>query len=288
MDHIFGGGWTEAKLAALEEYLRQYTLALKNQGFQLYYVDAFAGSGTFVPSQSRDKKQRRGSAQRALEVGGFNSYIFIEKGARRCRVLDQFVATHTSRDAQVLSGDANEILSDMCGRFDWHSSRAVLFLDPYGMQVRWETLKAVAATESIDVWYLFPLSGVTRQLAIDSGKLDADKIRSLDAVLGTPLWREAFYEVPPQSDLFGALQAERRFVDSKAISEWITGRLSELFPIVEGPALLRKSRPGKPASGPPLFALYCLIANPSEKAQGLALRIAHGVFTKLRREGVIC
>ena len=43
--HIFGGVWTEQKLERVAKYLRAYTTALKNQPFELLYIDAFAGTG---------------------------------------------------------------------------------------------------------------------------------------------------------------------------------------------------------------------------------------------------
>ena len=43
----------------------------------------------------------------------------------------------------------------MCDK-DWSLHRAVLFLDPYGMQVEWATIEAVAKTKAIDLWLLFP------------------------------------------------------------------------------------------------------------------------------------
>lgn len=44
----FGGDWTERKLAIVREYLGRYTLALKDQPFELWYIDAFAGTGTWT------------------------------------------------------------------------------------------------------------------------------------------------------------------------------------------------------------------------------------------------
>ena len=44
-EHRFGGQHTDEKLARLHEYLQAFATALKNQGFVLVYVDAFAGSG---------------------------------------------------------------------------------------------------------------------------------------------------------------------------------------------------------------------------------------------------
>ena len=40
---------------------------------------------------------------------------------------------------------------DLCHK-DWSSHRAVLFLDPYGMQVEWTTIEAIARTGAIDLW----------------------------------------------------------------------------------------------------------------------------------------
>lgn len=280
----FGGRWTEAKLAALQEYLTSFTIAMKRQPFKLHYIDAFAGSGTFVATTDTRNEVRKGSAQIALATTGFDQYVFIEKGAKRCEALRNMVSTYKGR-AWVFEGDANTHLGHLCESIDWRGSRAVLFLDPYGMQVAWETLRRVAETGAIDVWYLFPLNGVTRQLALNEGRLDEDKRRSLDRVLGTNEWRDAFYSQTPV-DLFGDSKVERH-ADSNAIAAWVTRRLKEVFPIVEGPVLLRKNRAGMPGSGPPLFALYLLVSNPSPKAKGLASKIAKGVFAKLSRDGAI-
>lgn len=278
----FGGRWTEAKLSVLKDYLEQYTKALKNQPFRLHYVDAFAGSGAYVTTQGGDA-ERQGSAQIALGILGFHQLHFIEKGARRCEQLRQVVNARSGAGVTVLEGDANEHLRKLCSETNWRSTRAVLFLDPYGMQVEWETLQLVAKTGAIDVWYLFPLSGVTRQLTVRESKMDADKKRSLDRVFGTASWREAFYDVDPMPDLFGQISVQRH-ADSAAIVRWVTGRLEGIFPVVVGPQVLHRGAGGKASGGPPLFALYFLAASQSPKAQGVAKAIANGVLKKLQRE----
>jgi hypothetical protein len=45
----------------------------------------------------------------------------------------------------------------LCGGIAWHRTRGVIFLDPFGASLEWETLKFIAATKALDVWYLFPL-----------------------------------------------------------------------------------------------------------------------------------
>jgi three-Cys-motif partner protein len=58
---------------------------------------------------------------------------------------------------------ANTFLQAWSRRTDWTRTRAVVFLDPYGMAVEWRTIAATAATRAIDLWILFPVgTGVNR------------------------------------------------------------------------------------------------------------------------------
>jgi hypothetical protein len=76
-EHGFGGPWTEEKLDRVTRYLQAYTTALKNQPFQLMYIDAFAGTG-YRASKRKGQTVRgffpqmtelvKGSARRALDV----------------------------------------------------------------------------------------------------------------------------------------------------------------------------------------------------------------------------
>lgn len=281
--HRFGGNWTAAKLSALRDYLDRYTQVLRGKGFTLHYIDAFAGSGSFVPR--RGGAEHVGSAQIALEMPDFAHYHFIEMKPRRCeRLLELAAQRGKSHQVDVVPGDANDYLAALCAKPIWRGSRAVVFLDPYGMQVEWATLESIARTGAIDVWYLFPLSGVTRQLTRAESKMDADKRRALDRVLGTDEWRDAFYEEHRIGDLFGGAAPVERHADSDGIADWVTRRLKEIFPVVVGPEILRRGHEGRASGGPPLFALYFLASTKQRGAQELARRIASGVLKKLKRE----
>lgn len=282
MQHRFGGRWTAEKLRVLKDYLTQYVVALKRQNFKLHYIDAFAGSGSFVPTVG-ELQEFQGSAQIAMGVDGFHALHFIEMKPAHCLQLRILAASHKGGTVVVLEGDANNHLRSLCEATDWRSNRAVLFLDPYGMQVDWGTLEIVARTGAIDVWYLFPLSGVTRQLTLRESNMDADKIRSLDRVFGTREWREAFYDTNPAPDLFGDASVNRH-ADSDSIVAWLTARLRETFPVVVGPEVQRRGSRGRAEGGPPLFALYFLASSRSKAGQRLAGDIAKGVLKKLRND----
>jgi three-Cys-motif partner protein len=67
---------------------------------------------------------------------------------------------------------------------DWTSRRAVLFLDPYGMQVEWRTIEAIAATKAIDLWLLFPLGIGVNRLLTKSGDIPESWRNRLNLLLG--------------------------------------------------------------------------------------------------------
>jgi three-Cys-motif partner protein len=69
------------------------------------------------------------------------------------------------------------------------------------MHVEWTTLQAIAKTGAIDVWYLFPYSGLYRQAAKNADAMDADKEESITRLLGTDEWRQVFYTPKRQASI---------------------------------------------------------------------------------------
>jgi three-Cys-motif partner protein len=168
--HNFGGPWTTEKLDILSNYINAYTTALKGLPFKKIYIDAFAGTGYRTP-KSRvtpeadlfqdepldiDEKFLSGSARIALQATHpFDEYIFIEKNSRRCRGLtalrEEF--PHLADRISIRKADANTVIAEVCAELK-SNSRALLFIDPYGMDVNWKTIEVIAGTRKIDVWYL--------------------------------------------------------------------------------------------------------------------------------------
>ena len=286
VEHRFGGPWTEIKLKVLRDYLNFYTQALKKQPFRLLYIDAFAGTGDRTVSGEQpglfvSQRRLRGSAQIALELKRpFNRYVFIERHLRRFRVLEALRQQYSQYQIECLRGEANRELQALCAQIDWHQYRAVLFLDPYGLSVEWSTLKLIACTQAIDLWYLFSLSGLYRQTAHDFERVNPAGAVRLDNVLGTPAWREAFYAqtAPSQDDFFGDPKPAsiRRHADVDAIEEFVGDRLRAAgFAKVAKP--LRLTLHG----GAPLYSLFFCVSNP--RAITLSMRAANHVLKAARR-----
>ncbi len=285
----YGGPWTQIKINVLADYLKFYTRALKDQKFELLYIDGFAGSGEWSLDISdgglfdpADEMTLEGSAKKALNTDPpFEKFIFIEDTARRHAALTSLRDHYPDRKIEVIKGDANKEVSRICSETVWrgpgspgHGRRAVLFLDPFGMNVTWNTLKAVAQTEAIDLWYLFPMEGFYRQAARKLAKVDPAKAAAVDRILGTQEWQQVLYEEPPQADLFNAEPEAERVADVKAMEGFVKKRLEDIFAAVADPLPLPKT------GGPQKFSLFFAVSNPNRRAIELSMRAAEHILKK--------
>lgn len=295
--HQVGGAWTEVKLEAIAAYFGYYNNVLRTQPrpdrpFQRWYVDAFAGSGSRTADIANggllegrpteiEQIELAGSAKKALQVDPpFDKLVFIEGHRGRFNDLASLKSDHPSRSIDCRHGDANTELSHLFGAPPWTTlngknwtDRAVVFLDPYGMNVEWKTLTMLAATRAVDVWYLFPLEGVTRQLAHKLDRIDANKKLKLDQIFGTDAWRTELYETYVERDLFDTqtLQSERA-VDKRQIEQYAINRLKTIFSYVSPPMPLVNN------SERQLFSLLCLANPATEAADKLINRGVNWVF----------
>jgi three-Cys-motif partner protein len=298
-EHSFGGPDTEDKLARLRAYLPAFTTALKRQGFALIYIDAFAGSGKrteelpALPLLGGDNTEPQtidvpGSARVAIEtMPPFHRLVLIENHSDRYAVLHQLHAEFPNRQIECHKGDANVLVQDLCRTTPWRGAkgiRGIIFLDPYGMEVEWATVEAIAQTEALDVWYLFPLMGIYRQAAKNAVAIDDNKRALITRVLGTDEWERAWYDTPHgQKDTFDHQQAPVRMVNVDKIESYVKGRLEWVF---KG-AVLEPFRTHT-QKGAPLASLFFAVSNPSKQAVKVATSIANDILrrqSQRKREG---
>jgi three-Cys-motif partner protein len=177
MAHRYGGPWTEIKLDAVQYYLECYAKALTAAKMDTWYIDAFAGTGDREADREVGgifdggiidtvTETLDGSARRALKVmPPIQHFVFIEQDPERCKALEALKSEADGRDVTVLRGDANAAIGQLVQNPPWSlrngtRNRGVVFLDPYALHVDWATLRALAATHVLDVWYLFPIRDV--------------------------------------------------------------------------------------------------------------------------------
>lgn len=284
--HSFGGGWTSEKLESLDKYLRAYMQIMKKKDFfRVSYIDAFAGTGYIHQSKSKsddhpslidfqDESAERfidGSARVALNINPpFHKYVFIEQKRSFCRDLEKLKTDFPDRTIEVVNGTAATEINRICKQ-NWKTNRAVLFLDPYGMQVEWETIQAIAETKAIDMWYLFPLGvGVNRLLKKD-GVIEKKWEKKLDSIFGTQAWREEFYRINPQTSLFNTDPSIEKAANFKTIKKFLIERLKTIFPCVA-----ENARELYNSKGNPLY-LLCFAAG-NEKGGKIAMKIANHIL----------
>jgi three-Cys-motif partner protein len=257
-------------------YLPAYTTALQNTAFTLHYIDAFAGTGVCHIKLGGQRLMVPGSASIAMTCEPpFHRMVFIEKARSKARALDRLKERAPDRNITVIRGDANAAIPAYLQSLT-RRDRAIVFLDPFGMEVAWSTLEKITASRVVDLWYLFPLFGLYRQATLDAADIDDDKAAALTRMLGTEEWRTAFYEPDRQYGLFGQ-GSDVRTADVPKMLDWVRARLEKIFPGVLPPKILHQMAPSG-ARGAPLFALFFAVSNPDAKARGLALRIAKGVL----------
>lgn len=280
-DHEFGGEHTELKLEVIGSYLQRFNTVLKNQNFERVYIDAFAGAGKRLAAKSNDlfgetRQLLPGSAEIAIQTEPpFHKLVFIDQKKKHVEALRELAKEHLDREIDCRHGDCNQILPDVLRAINWRNHRAVLFLDPYGMNVDWTTLGEISSFKGIDLWYLFPTFGMLRQAPRNPEKIDDIKARSLTRLLGTDDWREALYETSSEPDLFGIYHENRLSIP--AIDSFVHNRLKEIFPSVLKPAPIFDKH------GRQIFSLYFALTNDSKKAMAVAKPIADYILTPLRQ-----
>jgi three-Cys-motif partner protein len=294
---LWGGKWTDRKLAILKAYLEAYVKILPPL-FTIGYIDAFAGTGKITSvapeagglfDEPEVKAFRVGSARIALEIEKpFDFYVFIEASRKKLQELNRLEAEFSELNVRVRHGDANKFLQSYA-EIEWKRKklRAVVFLDPYGMQVDWKTLEALAATQAVDVWLLVPMGiGPNRLLPRQLSAADPSWLKRLDRFFGTPDWRDHFYEsaerrrtrTGTQQSLFAEEAPEDtgryKAVTLDDIAAFFLNRLRDTFPhVAPNPRLLHNSR------GNPLYMLCFACANPSKAAGRAALNVAEHLLS---------
>ncbi len=287
MSDEWGGVWTDLKLKVLKDYLDRFQTALKNQAyFNKIYIDAMAGEGIqtlpvephLLNAEESEASQsfRSGSAVVALKtIPQFDQYKLNERSSSKARTLRKSIQSLGINFAKVeiSTDDANDFIRQtvrgMC-----RQDRGVVLLDPWGMQITWDTVCRIAETQHLDMWYLFPTQAVVRMLPRDGMPTDA-WCNKLDSILGEKDWRDEFYKTVVTNDLFDRNRTETsRQVTFESVERYIVGRLRSTF---KGSCVEQPLRIGRPTN--PMFSFCFASGNPSEAAKRLTKTLSTAVIS---------
>lgn len=270
------GPWAREKLASLEAYLNYYTTRLKNQAWlrATYYVDAFAGPGDSpirgtgplptpvdgpfqanlfdVPEDpARASTQYlKGSPRVALElVDPFSHYVFVERDPDRLAALRGLQQEFDGRHRiEVVQGDANQAMLGFLSRgINFRSTKGVVFLDPFGMNLPWSTIEAISRTKGLEVIVNFPFDMAINRLLTNTGTIDEAWRARLDQTFGCGDWFDLAYD--RREGIFGPDLVKRQDTRGRVL-DWYAGRLREAFGHVATPQEVRNTR------GNPIYHLF--------------------------------
>ena len=259
------GPWVQEKLEYLRKYLHAYTTILSKQQWLkgYFYIDAFAGPGTLkIRQQQTDDSAQKlllevsdhvgqdtgeteyisGSPRVALELENpFTDYIFIEIARKRLDQLERLKTNYDSpnRRIHLREQDCNEYLRELLDKIQWAEWRGVIFLDPFGMQVPWDTIVEIGKTEAIEVFINFPVGMAIQRLLKRSGQFTSRERNKLDQYFGTDEWYNLLYE--RANDMFGE-NITKKQNSGDVLVKWYRERLKKVFRCVSTAREVRSTK----------------------------------------------
>jgi three-Cys-motif partner protein len=217
------GYWTEGKLDILARYLDRFTTTTKYKADARIYLDAFAGEGHGTSRTT--STQFEGSARIGLKVSNpsFDRCYFFELPERAAELERELTRDFPGRDVRVVPGDCNATIPDALAELrrdnlGWAPTFA--FLDPDGMELRWETIKALAVHKQlrqppsktkVELWVLFPSGGLLRNLALDDRRLLPGHVAKATSLFGSDAWTR-IYQARKAQQIDGQ-EARERYVN---------------------------------------------------------------------------
>ncbi len=243
----FGGNWTEAKMEIVVSYAKAYLTIMKEQAWaKTMYFDGFAGSG--VIEMDENEESRKGTALRVLDIeqpSQFDLYYFVELDELNKSELEKRIhENYFGRNAHVVSADCNEKLISMAEFLKKNKNfRALAFVDPYGMSVKWNSIEALSGL-GVDLWILVPTGMGINRLLKNDGNISESWLSKLESFLGLPHneIKKHFYKTIEQNTLFGietVIEKEKDTVNKAG--ELYKRRLNTVFKFVTESFVMKNS-----------------------------------------------
>jgi three-Cys-motif partner protein len=261
------GYWSEVKLDIINAYALEYSKILSAQvspKFCHVYIDAFAGAGIHISKKT--KSFVLGSPAKILGVKpSFCEYYFIDLDRMKAESLRKMAAGR--KDVFVYEGDCNEILLKEVFpkvRFEEYR-RGLCLLDPYGLHLNWDVIRAAGAMRSLEVLLNFPVADMHRNVLWRNPEgVGESDIARMNAFWGDDSWRKIAYTT--DKNLFG----DPEKTDIEVVAQAFRDRLVQCA----GFAHVPKPIPMRNSKGAIVYYLFFASQNPFAK------KIVEHIFTK--------
>jgi three-Cys-motif partner protein len=246
--------------------------AQRNPSFNHVYIDAFAGAGIHISKTTGDVI--KGSPLIAVSTQPpFKEYHFIDLDGTKVSNLKKMFGNRP--DIHIHHGDCNQIMLSLVlprVRFKAYR-RGLCLLDPYGLHLRWDVIRAIGKEASIDMFLNFPIADMNRNVFWRNPEgVAKEDIERMNASWGDDTWRGVTYQ--PVQTLFGP--EDEKAGDNEAIAYAFQERLRKVagFKHVPEPMPMRNSKGA--------VVYYLFFASPKPVAQ----HIVSQIFNKYKNRGV--
>src|SRR5438045_824312 len=183
------GPWAADKYRYVGMYAELFATGMKNRWPRRVYLDLFAG-----PGHSRVRDSRRivlGSPLIALNLPDpFDEYVFSDENAEALDVLRTRVARIEAHPlVTYIPGDANVAVSRIREVISTNVNKGALsfcFLDPYKLNIHFETVRKIAEGRAVDFLILLALYVDANR---NIGLYIEEENPTIDRFLGDQTWR---------------------------------------------------------------------------------------------------
>ena len=120
------------------------------------------------------------------------------------------------------------VVLDWAQTLDRRVDRAVVFLDPFKLDVDWTTVEALGRTGVVDLWLWFPLWVVNRLLKRDDFPHPPHAV-ALERVYGGDAWRRLYDAQSPMADFWGHTEQVVRRKERAAVVDLYREQMLDCF-----------------------------------------------------------
>ena len=261
----WGGPWTEKKLNAFVKYVKAYlTIMNKYPKYKTIYFDGFAGSGErrvqenpevlkLIELEEEEQNVYQGAAERLMRMDEpftFDFYYFVEKNEASIEKLKaklDVLPNAQNRKKVFRPGDCNKQVENLAKALQDDTLAALIFLDPFGMQVNWNSVANLKGTHS-DIWVLLPTGVIVNRLLDRKGELkSSQKLESFFGLTEEEI-RQWFYVKTGQGNLFSEYSEHVAKITApiEKIAALYVERLGTVWKHVTPKPLVLKNRRGTP------------------------------------------
>ena len=184
------GSWTRNKLALIAYYLPAFAKLCSDRAGGWYFVDAFAGNGA---NKTDGFALAKGSALLGVtQDPPAKLSLLCEINGADVRILGERCKPYAAR-VRIVQGDANEVLPNELRELNNPHLPGFCILDPHGLELDWETVKACAAHRPgrypYELLIYFSTPGAARSAAVTAERYADINVNRLNRTFGNDHWR---------------------------------------------------------------------------------------------------